>query len=454
MQEKSKPTISICIPAYGMNGSGVRYLTHSFEILNRQTFKDFEIVVSDQSEDDNIQNLCSDWNKHLNVKHTFYRSGPRSSSANANNAVKHATSDIVRVLFQDDFLYDEKSLETELIHFLGNHNHWLITACCHTKDGSNFHNPFYPKYHDSIHYGNNTISSPSVIIVRKDSFVGFDENLFWLMDVEFYKRTYDNHGLPAICNFITVVNREHENQVSNTLVTEDVKHKEFNYVLDKYREHLELKDVTIVSVAGVRAEEALRAIKYSCKHITFARAILITPEDITDDQVEIIKCESLNYEQYNHFIVYRLHEYIDTKYALIVQDDGFVVNSDKWEDLFLKYDYIGAPWPLPQDDFSFKDAFGKLQRMGNGGFTLRSKKLLSLASELNLEWKPYYGFFNEDGFFCCHNRHIYEQHGCKFADVHTAARFSHETPTQETQGIIPFGFHGRNHYYYKQIFNK
>lgn len=209
-----------------------------------------------------------------------------------------------------------------------------------------------------------------------------------------------------------------------------------------------MKNVTIIAVAGTKAVETLKAIKYSCKNLKFAAAKLITPEDLHDDEVQIIKCEPLDYEQYNHFIVYRLHEYIDTEFALIVQNDGYVINPDQWSDEFLNYDYIGAPWPLPQDDFSFRDPEGNIQRVGNGGFSLRSKKILSLAKELNLEWKSYFGYYHEDGFFSCHNRKIYEQQGCKFAPIEVASRFSHENMVEENYGKIPFGFHGKNHYYY------
>ena len=69
---------------------------------------------------------------------------------------------------------------------------------------------------------------------------------------------------------------------------------------------MKLDNVTIAAVAGTKAQETLKAIKYSMRELEFDRAILITPEDIQDDVVEIIKCEPLNYEQYNHFIVYRL----------------------------------------------------------------------------------------------------------------------------------------------------
>jgi hypothetical protein len=126
-----------------------------------------------------------------------------------------------------------------------------------------------------------------------------------------------------------------------------------------------------------------------------------------------------------------------------------VVNPWNWNEEWMQYDYIGALWPLPQDDFSFRDQDGNIQRMGNGGFTLRSKKLLCVAKDLDLEWKQYYGFYHEDGFFCCHNRSLYESEGCKFAPIEVAAQFSHETMVAENYGNIPFGFHGRNNFYYQ-----
>ena len=153
----------------------------------------------------------------------------------------------------------------------------------------------------------------------------------------------------------------------------------------------------------------------------------------------------MDYEEYSRFIVYDLHKHIDTEFALIIQHDGFVTSPDKWNDTFMNYDYIGAPWPLPTDGFSYRDAFGNLIRVGNGGFSLRSKKLLSLPTKLNLEWKSYFGFFNEDGFFTCHNRHLFENEGCVFAPLEVAKYFSHENKIPEIEGITPFGFHRKGY---------
>lgn len=210
-----------------------------------------------------------------------------------------------------------------------------------------------------------------------------------------------------------------------------------------------LDNVTIISVTGINSKDHLNAIKYSSEFIKFGAKKLITSENISDDEIEIIKIENMDYEEYSRFLVYDLADYVDTSHALIVQSDGYVVNYDQWKEEFLEYDYIGAPWHLPTDNFSFRDPKGNIQRVGNGGFSLRSKKLLGLAKKLNLEWKPYFGFYNEDGFYCCHNKHIYENHECKYASIEIASQFSQEAYLPETEGIIPFGFHGRNSIYYQ-----
>jgi hypothetical protein len=209
---------------------------------------------------------------------------------------------------------------------------------------------------------------------------------------------------------------------------------------------LNLENVTLVSVTSVNLEKTILALKYSMKGIKFNEVLLLTDKDVFPNDIKTIKIDKLDYIAYSKFIVYELHKYINTDFALIIQNDGFVINPDKWDDKFLEYDYIGAPFPIPpsHDNISYRDPFGNLIRVGNGGFSLRSKKILSLPTKLNLEWKPYFGYYNEDGFFAVHNKHIFEDNGCKFSPVDLAARFSIEKETPETVGVTSFGFHGKS----------
>lgn len=226
--------ISVCIPTYEMRGKGAEFLEHSFEKLNNQTYKNFNIIISDHSESTMIKDLCDKWNEKLNIKYYINNNNKGNSSANLNNCIRLADNEIIKVLFQDDFLFDNNSLQIQLEHFIKSNTHWLVTSCYHTSDGVNFHRPYCPAYNDTIQYGNNTISSPSVLMFKKKNIIEFDENLIWLMDCDFYKRMYDKFGLPSICNHITIVNRDHDDQITKVIADDILKAKEYMYVVKKY----------------------------------------------------------------------------------------------------------------------------------------------------------------------------------------------------------------------------
>lgn len=190
---------------------------------------------------------------------------------------------------------------------------------------------------------------------------------------------------------------------------------------------IEIPNVTLVCVTSKNKEAHIKALEYSCRGIHFGA-------------VKLIDLNTNTIDEWNKAMVYDLGKHILTEFALIIHADGFVVNPESWNPDWLNYDYIGAPWPLPTDDYSYRDVNGNLVRVGNS-VGLRSKKLLDLPRKLNLEWKSYYGNTNEDGFITCHNRHIFEKHGCKFAPFEEAVMFSREVPLPENIGIDPFVFH-------------
>lgn len=214
-----------------------------------------------------------------------------------------------------------------------------------------------------------------------------------------------------------------------------------------------LDNVTLVLVTSVNVERAIKALRYSMRNVSFKDVKLFTDVNVNCDDINVVKIEKLDYINYSRFIVYDLHKHIDTEFVLIIQDDGFIVNPDKWNDIFLNYDYIGAPFPKPpiNDKVSYRDPFGNLCRVGNGGFSLRSKKLLELPTKLNLEWKSYFGYYNEDGFFAVHNKHIFEERGCVYAPINVAAEFSIEYKIPENYNVTPFGFHGKHNKYHSFI---
>lgn len=235
MDSKVKPFFSVAIPTWEINGKGAEYLEHSFNILAQQTFTDFEVVVSDHSENDEIKNLCEAWNSQMPIFWQRNHYGKGKIAPNMNNAIRMCNGILIKMLFQDDFLYDTDSLQIIFDSVAANQDKdWFITACCHTDDCVTMYDRMIPYYHDRIYAGVNTISCPTVLTVRNDSQLPlFDESLNWLVDVEYYKRLYDTYGDPVVINTICAVNRNAEVRTTN-MVTEKQKQEELQRVIRMY----------------------------------------------------------------------------------------------------------------------------------------------------------------------------------------------------------------------------
>lgn len=196
---------------------------------------------------------------------------------------------------------------------------------------------------------------------------------------------------------------------------------------------IKLPQVTLIALGSKQYHQAQqRALDFSCRGIEFGAV-----KNILHPQ-----CNSI--EEWNHAIIYDLHTYFTTDFCILIHPDGYIVNPDAWKDEWLNYDYIGAPWPLSSDGYSFRDSTGEIIRVGNS-VSLRSRRLAELASKLGLEWKPFHGWYNEDGFICVNNRHEYLKAGMKFAPIEVAKYFSRELDIPENADVDkPFAFHMSN----------
>lgn len=214
-----------------------------------------------------------------------------------------------------------------------------------------------------------------------------------------------------------------------------------------------LGNVTLVAVATTEVEATAKALEFSTRHLAFDRVLLLShynPEPGTTCYEHILIEPFSSVGEWGKFVVFDLHRYIHTDHIILIHADGFIVNPQSWDNEFLQYDYVGAPWPLPRDNFSYRDHFGNIIRVGNS-VSLRSLKLLKLPSELGMDWASAdHGYFHEDGFLCVQNRHILQGHGVAYAPLSVACRFSREKPIAENKGIDPFAFHkwdGANRHY-------
>lgn len=172
----------------------------------------------------------------------------------------------------------------------------------------------------------------------------------------------------------------------------------------------------------------MRALEKSVEQCRFADAVLFCDVPVNSSlavRVEWIpKIRSI--AEYNRFILKELADRVETDFVLIVQWDGYVVDGSQWRDGFRDYDYIGARWPFD---------YGPM--VGNGGFSLRSRRLLKAVQGLAAE---YTGSVAEDLFVCdVLGPSLHRNSGINFAPPELADYFSDESAGG---GKRTFGFHG------------
>jgi glycosyltransferase involved in cell wall biosynthesis len=235
MDQSVRPFFSVAIPTWGIKGKGAEYLEHSFNIIAQQNFTDYEVVISDHSEDDDIENLCKSWSSMMTIKYFRNSNGRGKIAPNMNNAIENSRGLFIKMLFQDDFLYDTDSLQIIADSIAENQDKdWFITACVHTDDCVTMYDRMTPYYHDRIYAGVNTISCPSVLTIRNEyTKPKFDETLNWLVDVEYYKRLHTLYGDPVVIDIVCAVNRNAEVRTTN-MMTEKQKQEEISRVIRRY----------------------------------------------------------------------------------------------------------------------------------------------------------------------------------------------------------------------------
>ena len=224
--------ISICIPTYEYYGEGVEFLTQLFESINKQTYRNFNVVISDHSITNVIEVLCNEYRNEFEIIYIKNNDKLGNGPHNTNNAIKHSDGEIIKIMFQDDFFVNDDSLDKIVQSFNDNNCGWVVNGSNQTHDGVVCSGNMIPRWDENILSGVNTISSPSVLSFKKDSDCFFDENLVMLMDCEMYYQLYLKYGLPIVINDILICNRIHKNQISS-LYRNDV-YKEMSYISNKH----------------------------------------------------------------------------------------------------------------------------------------------------------------------------------------------------------------------------
>ena len=203
--------------------------------------------------------------------------------------------------------------------------------------------------------------------------------------------------------------------------------------------------ITVVAISNIALAEHAAAIDQTARCIPHpCRKLLISPTPVEgfDGEWKAVPdwmpgghCDR---DIWCRFLLYGLRHHVDSV-CVVVQADGYALNPDRWTDDFLNYDYIGAPWGK---SLKFVQSH-PFHRVGNGGFTLRSRRWLDVASTLPEPPKHVMPF--EDVYQSVLCADTFERAGCRIAPLALAMRWATEHRIEELPGWTikdSFGFHG------------
>lgn len=188
-----------------------------------------------------------------------------------------------------------------------------------------------------------------------------------------------------------------------------------------------LTDITLCAVTSINVDATVQALKTSMAQADFGAVKLFTDAQVQpeDSRIEVVAIDRLTSSQaYSAFVLSSLPDHVATSHCLVAQWDGHVINAGNWRSEFLDYDYIGASWP------QFRDGHD----VGNGGFSLRSRRLMELCRD-----QAFKAHHPEDVAIGRTNRVWLESKGMRIAPKTMADQFAAER-TGDPRAC--FGYHG------------
>ena len=229
--------VSVAIPTFEYYGRGVEFLDDMFRSISVQTLKDVEVVISDHSVDNSIEDYCKFNEYNLSINYFRNEEGRGNPGVNTNSALDRCTGEVIKLFYQDDFFYDTEALEKMYKAMTNSTKSWFVCGATHTiDDGKSFFNPMYPRWDENmiLHPGFNFIGGASVLSIKQHVKTRFDIDTVMLLDVDFYYHCMLEYGMPIFYGDILIGNRaRNPNTLKESISDEQVK-KEFEHCHKKY----------------------------------------------------------------------------------------------------------------------------------------------------------------------------------------------------------------------------
>jgi len=182
--------ISICIPAY----KRIDYLKRLLDSIAIQTFKDFEVIVTDDSPDDEVGELVKYYQEKYKL-HYFRNHQQLGTPENWNEAIRKAKGQWIKLMHDDDWFSNADSLQCfadatkvdpdKAFIFSAYENIFLGENRRESVHVNSFRYKLLQKDPVTL-LSSNIIGPPSVTMYKNEQSLAYDKNLKWLVDIDFY----------------------------------------------------------------------------------------------------------------------------------------------------------------------------------------------------------------------------------------------------------------------------
>ncbi|WP_150465919.1 glycosyltransferase family 2 protein [Francisella sp. SYW-2] len=216
--------VSICIPTYEQPEN----LDKCLDSIVSQTFKDYEVIISDDSRTNSVELIVDKYKKVLNI--TYIKNQvPKGSPENWNEAIRHARGKYIKILHHDDRFRDSFGLERfiELIESCDDIDAVFCSSYHVNKEGKYVSSHILsderllPVKKDSknLFFGNQ-LGAPSIMLYRNGLNIFFDKRMRWLVDIDFYIRLLQKKSFIYTKEELISINISEEYRVTNGCIND------------------------------------------------------------------------------------------------------------------------------------------------------------------------------------------------------------------------------------------
>jgi glycosyltransferase involved in cell wall biosynthesis len=189
---KEFPLISICIPAY----KRIDYLQKLLDSISIQTYKDYEVIVTDDSPDEEVGDFVKSLTSIKNIR--YYKNlKVLGTPENWNESIRKAKGKWIKLMHDDDWFANQNSLQIFYEATLKNadcsfifaaHNNINVKSNMLETVRLDWWGNFLLHQSPLNLFKIQFIGSPSSTLIRRDINLFYDSDFKWVVDFEYYIR--------------------------------------------------------------------------------------------------------------------------------------------------------------------------------------------------------------------------------------------------------------------------